>query len=49
MSTCFDINVLSSSHINFLFGAGVNGKAFPQLKSFTDTSPKIVELGAGVV
>jgi len=29
MSNCFDINVLSSSHINFLFGAGVNGKAFP--------------------
>ena len=47
MSTCFDINVLSSSHINFLFG--VNGKAFPQLKSFTDASPQIVELGAGVV
>ena len=28
MSNCFDINVLSSSHINFLFGAGVNGRAF---------------------
>lgn len=33
MSNCFDTNILSSSHINFLFGAGVNGKAFPQLKS----------------
>lgn len=48
MSTCFDINVLSSSHINFLFGAGVNGKAFPQLKSFTDTLSKIEELGGNI-
>lgn len=48
MSNCFDINVLSSSHINFLFGAGVNGKAFPQLKSFTDTLSKIEELGGNI-
>lgn len=48
MINCFDINVLSSSHINFLFGAGVNGKAFPQLKSFTDTLSKIEELGGNI-
>ena len=48
MSNCFDINVLSSSHINFLLGAGVNGKAFPQLKSFTDTLSKIEELGGNI-
>lgn len=29
-----DKNLISSSHINFLFGAGVNGQAFPQLKGF---------------
>lgn len=48
MSNCFDINVLSSSHINFLLGTGVNGKAFPQLKSFTDTLSKIEELGGNI-
>lgn len=36
-----DKNVISSAHINFLFGAGVNGRAFPQLNGFTKT---IVEL-----
>ena len=30
-------NIISSSHINFLFGAGVNGRAFPQLNGFKDT------------
>jgi len=29
--------ILSSSHINFLFGAGVNGNALPQLDKFTNT------------
>lgn len=48
MGNCFDTNILSSSHINFLFGAGVNGKAFPQLKSFTDTLSKIEELGGNI-
>ena len=48
MSNCFDTNILSSSHINFLFGAGVHGKAFPQLKSFTDTLSKIAELGGNI-
>lgn len=30
----FDSKILSSSHINFLFGAGVNGTAFPQINKF---------------
>lgn len=30
-------NIISSSHINFLFGADVNGRAFPQLNGFKDT------------
>ncbi|WP_180963097.1 hypothetical protein [Massilicoli timonensis] len=30
-------NILSSSHINFLFGVGVNRSAFPQLKGFIKT------------
>lgn len=30
-------NLISSSHINFLFGAGVNGRAFPQLNGFIET------------
>lgn len=30
-------NIISSSHINFLFEAGVNGRAFPQLNGFKDT------------
>lgn len=33
----FDAKMLSSSHINFLFGSGINGKAFPQTKNFTET------------
>lgn len=30
----FDSKILSSSHLNFLFGAGVNGGAFPQISGF---------------
>lgn len=30
----FDRNKLSSCYINFLFGAGVNGAAFPQVENF---------------
>lgn len=30
----FDSKILASSHINFLFGAGVNGSAFPQIIKF---------------
>lgn len=33
----FDSKILSSAHIHFLFGAGVNGKAFPQLELFAKT------------
>ena len=32
-----DSEIMSSSHINFLFGAGVNGRAFPQLENFVQT------------
>ncbi len=37
--------IVASSHINFLFGAGVNGKAFPQLRNFTNTIKYMEELG----
>ncbi len=30
----FDSKILSSSHLNFLFGAGINGGAFPQISGF---------------
>lgn len=33
----FDSKILSSCYINFLFGAGVNGTAFPQVAQFTKT------------
>ena len=33
----FDSKILSSCYINFLFGAGVNGQAFPQLAKFEKT------------
>lgn len=33
----FDSRILSSSHINFLFGAGVNGESFPQMSGFGST------------
>ncbi len=44
----FTKNILSSSHINFLFGAGVNGSALPQLGSFETTLNKIKELGGDI-
>lgn len=31
-------DILASSNINFLFGSGINGKAFPQLNGFTETN-----------
>ena len=37
MVTKIDSKILSSCHINFLFGAGVNGGAFPQLEKFEKT------------
>lgn len=44
----FDKRIISSAHINFLFGAGVNGNAFPQLDGFGRTCRKIKELGGNV-
>lgn len=37
----FDSKILSSSHINFFFGSGVNGKAFPQMNGFVKTVEKM--------
>ena len=34
----FDSKILSSSHISFLFGAGVNGTAFPQINRFNKST-----------
>lgn len=44
----FNRNILSSVHINFLFGSGVNGSAFPQLVNFEETKEKIEELGGSL-
>lgn len=41
----FDMKILSSSHINFLFGSGVNGKAFPQFNGFDKTLKMLKEFG----
>ena len=41
----FDKNILSSTHINLLFGAGVNGTVLPQLNRFNKTKKKIEEFG----
>lgn len=38
----FDKDILASTHLNFLFGAGVNGTALSQLKEFTETK-KVIE------
>lgn len=40
-----DKNVLSSTHISFLFGAGVNGGALPQLQAFIQTLSEVEDLG----
>lgn len=42
-SSKFDMKILSSSHINFLFGSGVNGKALPQFNGFAKTLNKLKE------
>ncbi len=34
----FDSRILSSSHLNFFFGAGVNGKSVKQMKDLTETN-----------
>ena len=46
--TIFNKEIISSTHINFLFGAGVNGNALPQLASFKNTLSKIQALGGDV-
>ena len=33
--------ILSSSHINFLFGAGVNGRALPQMNQLVETTKRL--------
>ena len=40
--------IISSTHINFLFGAGVNGNALPQLAAFKKTLRLIKELGGDI-
>lgn len=45
MAICLEKNVLASAHINFLFGAGVNGRALPQLKDFVKTTEALEEKG----
>ena len=40
----FDSKILSSSHINFLFGAGVNGTAFPQINRFNKSTDLLEKL-----
>lgn len=42
----FDMKILSSSHLNFLFGSGVNGKAFPQFNGFKNTLNSLKKAGA---
>ncbi|MCH4201639.1 MAG: SIR2 family protein [Bacilli bacterium] len=44
MTIQLDSKLLSSCHINFLFGAGVNGSGFPQLNGFAKTKEFISEL-----
>ena len=34
----FDSRILSSSHLNFFFGAGVNGRSVKQMKGLTETN-----------
>ena len=46
--TIFNKEIISSTHINFLFGAGVNGNALPQLASFKNTLSKIQALDGDV-
>lgn len=44
----FDMKILSSSHLNFLFGSGVNGKAFPQFNGFTKTLDSLKNADSGL-
>lgn len=45
MAICMEKNILASAHINFLFGAGVNGSALPQLRDFVETAKALEEKG----
>ena len=40
-------DILASSNINFLFGSGINGRAFPQLNGFTETNKLLDEKYTG--
>ena len=40
-------DILASSNINFLFGSGINGKAFPQLNGFKKTNMLLEEKYTG--
>lgn len=40
-------DILASSNINFLFGSGINGRAFPQLNGFTKTNELLSEKYTG--
>ena len=44
----FDKNILSSAHINFLFGAGVNGASFKTLSQFVKTNNLIKSKGVSL-
>lgn len=41
-----DMKILSSSHLNFLFGSGVNGKVLPQFNDFEKTLESLKNAGA---
>ena len=44
----FDKRMISSSHINFLFGSGINGTVIPQMKDCEKTLSLIEEYGGDV-
>lgn len=44
----FSKYILSSTHINFLFGAGVNGDAFPQISEYKKTEEMLNNLGGDI-
>ncbi len=49
MALCMEKNILASAHISFLFGAGVNGRALPQLKDFVKTAKALEEKGCHTI
>jgi len=40
----FDSKIMASVHINFLFGAGVNGSAFPHMSGFSETRETLEQI-----